>query len=60
MWDLPFLSYLDFIDSSLLLLFFLIHTFSLDINTDQTAAHIKLKILQDVGLLSVICAITFI
>ena len=59
MWDLPFLSYLNIIDSSLLLFISYSHFF-LDINTDQTAAHIKLKILQDVGLLSVICASTFI
>ena len=67
MCDSPFSSYLvrkSKKNYSLLLLFiyllFLIPTFSLDINADQTAEQIELKIIQDVDIVSVTCASTFI
>ena len=41
-------------------LLFLIPTFSLDINADQTAEQIELKIIQDVDIVRVTCASTFI
>ena len=66
MCDSPFSSYLvrkskKYYSLLFIYLFIISYShFSLDINADQTAEQIELKIIQDVDIVSVTCASTFI